>query len=142
MTITKTRDLVTYISNQLGWAPPLGDTRPAWKVASTETAKLSRAMAKNPKMFTFDNLILATEYMRKEKIVPRSPMAVVYYVGPALHAASAVEKRPLGELIDDAIGTEYELKHPGWRDWVSRLTNAFGPYRQEVYDSWRTERQP
>lgn len=142
MTVTKTTDLVTLISNQLGWAPPLDDNRPPWKVKATEASKLSRGIAKDPALYTFANLELAVEYMRRKHITPHSPLAVLTFVKPALKAANTVEVRPLGELVDEAIAYEYEQQAPGWEKWASRLTNAFGAYRQEVYDAWRADRRP
>jgi hypothetical protein len=140
MTVRNSVELVELISNQLGWAPPLGDTRPWHKVRTTEAAKLNRAIAKDPKSFTYDNLELAVEYMRGKKITPASTLAVCSFVKPALRESNQVEERPLGDLIDAAIARENELQRPEWTYWCRRLANAVGPYRQQVLDEWREAR--
>jgi hypothetical protein len=57
-----------------------------------------------------------------------------------LHRANEEIAQPLTDRIDAALTTEYEQQRPGWEDWVSRLSNAFGPFRDEVYEEWKAAR--
>lgn len=140
MTVRNATELVVRVSNTLGWAPPITDTRPLWKVRSAEAGKLSRAIRKNPELYTWDNLELAVAFMQRKRVTPRTPLAVLSYVEPALAEAYIPDERPLGEKVEEAITWERARELPGWEQWVLRFSRAFGAFREEIYNEWREVR--
>lgn len=138
--IRNATELVILISNTLGWAPPIDDPRPHYKTTSIEAGKLIKGIAKNPKLYTWDNLELAVAYMQRQRITPKSPSYVLHYVEKALAVAYQPDDRPLSDKVQEAITYERAQQLPGWEEWVQRFSRAFGDYRQEIYDDWRKAR--
>jgi len=137
--INKPLDFVIHCENVLGTSYPTN--QPLWQGRALEAKKLKAKMVKNPQLYTWENLTLAVEYLRRRRQAVASPVVACWYVKPALGEAPTPEPaRPLGDLIDEALADEQMQRLHGWQQWVSRLVRAQGDVRQEVYDEWRTER--
>lgn len=135
MTVRNATELVVLIENTLGWTPP--DHLPLWKSRSVEAGKINRQVEANPRLYTWHNLELAVEYLRRKRQPVKSPVGVIYAVEKALEDAAAPPvQRPLGELIDSALAWEHEHELPDSAKWIGWLTRASGNARQGVYDEW------
>lgn len=121
------------VEMRLGWEIPHRANRPRWKQVVTEAAKVNRKQAENPSLYTWTNLQLAVELLRREK-KSRSPVGVFAHVQRALDLA-----------LDDESDLEYEIRkvvtyeeQRGDPDgWAVRFARATGPYRRRLLDEWR-----
>lgn len=126
----KPTDFCKHVENHLGWAPPAG---PAWRQYQAEAHKVSARQASNPELFTWDNLQLAVNLLRKEK-KSATPLGVFYHVDRALDLA--MDKQHDTEVeLQEIIRHEAERGDPD--GWVGRLSRARGIYRQEALAEWK-----
>ena len=131
-------EFVQLVENTLGWAPPLDDTTPLFKRRAIEAGKVKSKIAKNPTLYTWHNLELAVEYLRRKRQGVKSPVGVLYKVEQAIAAANAPAPiSSVGEDINRAIEVELSHGKEGSEDWVGRLIRADGPGRREVLDAWQ-----
>lgn len=131
--ITTATDLVKHIENTLGWLPP--DDVPAWKARQIEAGKINRMMKKD-RLCTIENLLLATELLRRRRQEVKSPVGVCYFVQEALKATAEAEKVPdLNERLAAARAIE---ERP---EWVRRLERVVGPAAiLETLEEWEDSR--
>lgn len=138
MTAHNATELVVLCENALGWVPD--SSMPLWKARSIQAGRLKTAVAKDPRKLTWHNLELAVELLRRERQTISSPMFVIYKVDEALRLAQAPVSRPIGELIDAAIGREMAAPTERGSYWVGRFSRAVGKARLEVHAEWFAER--
>lgn len=126
-------DLVKHIENTLGWLPP--DDLPRWKARQVEAGKINRMMKKD-KRCTIDNLLLATELLRRRRQEIKSPVAVCYFVEEALRATAVAENTP--DLIERLEAARAVEDRP---EWARRLQRVFGPAAiLETLEEWEASR--
>lgn len=118
------------VENRLGWRPPdLG-----WRSYIPAARVVRRKIASNPRLYTWENLLLAVELLAREK-QPRSPAGVFAHVERALERKreddSDVEKR-----IQHAVGIEAGRGDP--EGWGVRFARAMGPFRLELIEEWES----
>lgn len=141
--IKNATEFVKMVENTLGWAPPLESTKPLWQVRSIEAGKVNRKIATNPNLYTWHNLELAVEYLRRRRQPVKSPVGVLFKVEAALGEANAPAPiSNLGDEINRAIEVELSHAREGHEEWVGRLIRADGSARRDVLDTWRAERGP
>ena len=131
-------DFIIHCENTLGWVPD--ETKELWKARSIQAGRLNKAIAKKPSLYTWENLELAVEFLRRKRQPIKSPMFVLYVVEDALRAAQEAQVRPLGEQIDEAIAAEYSQPELTSMTWVDQLSRSVGQYRQDTLTEWRAER--
>lgn len=131
-------DLVKHIENTLGWCAPWDDPRPPWKIRAVEVGKLKRVVAKDPKLYTMDNLLLAVEYLRRKREPVKSPVGVVYAVERALKELPSLEARPdVQERLERALSVVRGWPEgPARRRWERRLAVAQGAVLNETLDEF------
>lgn len=131
---------VEYVSNQLGWSPETPAALPMHRRMIIWASRVKKKVADNPSFYSWNNLVLAVEYMRRQHLEIRTPLAPFAYIPSALKVAADTTTSAMSDLIDQAI--EYELSHqlPGWESWRDRLARAFGGYRQQAYQEWQQAR--
>lgn len=131
-------DLVLAVENTLGWLPPVRKGKPAWRVRQVEAGKLNKARKRDPERLTIENLLLALEHCRRNRIEVKSPMALIYHVDEAVEAGR--DERALSDdleqLLADAVALERAARVEGWERWVGRFTRAQGEGRREVFREW------
>lgn len=137
MTVKNATEFVVLCENTLGYNPD--PTKELWKARSIMAGRLNKAIKAKPHLYTWENLELAVELLRRQRQPVASPMFVLYKVEEALKAAAAAQIRPLGELIDEAVAAERSLPQPS-QDWIDQLTRAVGKYRKDALDEWQAER--
>lgn len=135
----KWQKFVEHCENTLGVTYP--DDLPIWRARGVATMVLKKKIATKPEYYTWDNLMLAVAYLRKQQMTVQHPVAVCWWVEAALEvAATPTPPRPLGELIDSALAVEQMQRLFGWQYWVGRLVRSMGNARQDTYDEWYAER--
>lgn len=138
MKLTNAMQLVAHVENTLGWLPTGKGT--VWSQRALEAAKIKRKMGENPTLYSYGNIALAVEYLRRKRQPVASPVAALFYVEAALEHHHAAPVRPLGAQIDEAIRDELARPDAVSSSWVSRLTRVVGTARQQMYDEWLAER--
>jgi hypothetical protein len=138
MTVKNATEFVVHCENTLGWVPD--ETKELWKARSIQAGRLNKAIKTKPHLYTWANLELAVEYLRRKRQPIKSPMFVLYVVEDALRLASQESARPLADLIDEAIRLERAQPALTSDSWVGQLTRAVGTYRPDAYDEWKAER--
>lgn len=120
------------VETRLGWEAPAGGERRRYM---TEAGKVNKAIAKNPHVYTWDNLRLAVELLRREK-KSRTPFAVLAHVERARDLAldqdTDVEADIRGAM---AIETE----KGDLEGWAVRFARTEGAYRRIVLDEWKAQ---
>ena len=134
--------LVELCENLLGWDPyelTKNGTVPVWKVKAIEAGKINAAMKRSPKRVTLENLTIALDYCRREKIDILTPFGLVAMLKPALEAHQQPEVvTDLESQIEAAIAQEQESGDPD--GWAARFIRAIGPARIATYEEWRQAR--
>ncbi len=120
-----------HVEGRLGWEPP--DVEPQWRRYMVEARKVARKRQQDPNRFTWRNLTLAVELLRRRQLT-RTPCGVFAYVDLAVERAN-VEPTDLETAIVDAINAELCVGDPA--GWAGRLMRARGSYRREVLEEWR-----
>lgn len=120
------------VEARLGWSPP-DPALPEWQRYQSEAAKVKRRIEDNPVLYSWRNLSLAVELLRRQRI-ERTPIGVFAYVPAAIDAAR-VEDDDLELQISHAVAFEFSLGDPD--GWGARMTRARGAYRVEVYREWQ-----
>lgn len=139
MPVKNATEFVILCENTLGYNPD--ETKDLWKARAIMAGRLKRAIAQKPTLYTWANLELAVEMLRRQRQPIQSPLFVLYKVEEALKAApEATPPKPLAELVEQAVAAERSQPALTSASWVSQLTRAVGKYRQETYDEWRAER--
>ncbi len=138
MTVKNATEFVVLCENTLGWVPD--ETKELWKARSIQAGRLNKAIKKNPALYTWPNLELAVELLRRRRQPIKSPMFVLYVVEDALRLARQEQARPLADLVDEAIAFEHSQPALTSHSWIGQLTRAVGKYRQDAYDEWKAER--
>ena len=126
---TKTfRDFCIRVENTLGWSHDR--SMPRWKALSIEAAKLRRKMSTDPALYTWPNLELAVELLRREQREVDSPAAVCWHVERALALAAVPEPvlddidADIDELVNEIAQRELAAGDP--EGWAMRLLRAWG----------------
>lgn len=127
----KPADFIRHVENTLGWAP--AEDEPRWKATARESAKLVRKIKTKPHLYTWDNLMLTVELLRRERAVITSPVAVCTHVRRALDAQYQVVTSDIAGAIHAAITEAFTA---GEQTWVERLARASGDARHEVLAEW------
>lgn len=138
MTVKNATEFVVHCENTLGYVPD--ETKELWKARSIQAGRLNKAIKTKPQLYTWANLELAVEYLRRKRQPIKSPLFALYVVEDALRLARQEQDRPLGELIDEALHFERANSALTSHSWVDQLTRAVGKYRQDAYDEWKAER--
>lgn len=125
-----------HVENTLGWEPPeLKPGQPGWKRYMGEAAKLNRKIKTRPDLYTWDNLLLTVEWLRRQRKAA-GPTGVCWFVVEALKEAPApdpLSDRLTGEVFDALT----EAMVAGEPDWVETLARATGSARHQVLIDWR-----
>lgn len=141
---TGPKSFVEYVEGALGWVPPETATTPRWKAIINEAAKVKKKVATDPVLYTWENLALTVEWLRRRKEPIKTPTSVFWRVEAALRdsATPVVPERPtdIAVAVQQAIDREQAQRAPGWQGWVSRLTRAQGAGRQDTYNEWKAAR--
>jgi hypothetical protein len=140
MGVNTSTDFVVYCENNLGWVAPTSDKVPLWKARANEAGKLNRQMKLKPGLVTLDNLMLAVEYCRVAKEQPASPTALCWRIEKALKAAVPAGPSVTAMSIDDAIKWERDFPDAESDRWITLLTRAVGPARDDLLTEWRSAR--
>lgn len=136
MIIRNGTEFCQLVENTLGWEPD--ETLPPWKVMSAEVGKLKRKMATKPKLYTWENLTLAAELLRRERKTVTSPAAVCWHVERAIRAANQTVTSDIVGHIHAAVTEAFLAGEP---EWVERLARAIGDGRYEVLEQWKAFRE-
>lgn len=133
---------VIYVENTLGWDAVLSQKVPLFKARNVEAGILTKKMATNPRLYTWDNLALAVEYLRRQRKPVKSPTAVLWHVETAIKAANQPAKVTTVQAeIDEALAWEYNHALPDHVEWIGRLVRAgFGPGQRDVLVEWKAAR--
>lgn len=115
---------------RLGWEAPAGGERRRY---IAEAGKVARAIAKNPALYTWDNLALTVELLHREKKA-RSPLGVFAHV-----------ERALDLSLDNDGDIEVEIRAATWIEneagdpngWAVRFARTEGAYRRIALDEWK-----
>lgn len=119
-----------HVEAQLGWEAPAGADRRRY---IPEAGKVKRRITTDPERFTWENLLLAVELLRKEK-KSRSPIGVFEHVDRALDLALDTEVDVEAD-IREATRAEAAKGDPD--DWVVRFSRATGEFRRRALDEYR-----
>lgn len=130
--ITSATRFCKLVEAKLGWVPP-NPHAPAWLAYKQEASKVTNKIATDPELYTWRNLELAVELLRREK-KPRSPIGVFAHVARAVEMANEVEP-DLDTQIREA--TAYEVRRGDPAGWVTRFARAQGAYRAQALAEWR-----
>lgn len=138
MTVRTATEFVEMCENVLGWTPD--SSKPLWKARQIMAGRVNKTRASNPTLYSWLNLELTVEWLRRKRQMIQSPLFVFYKVEEAVREANRPEPpRPLTDLIAAALADE--MMNPTPSDfWVGRLTRSAGLARQDVYDEWVAER--
>lgn len=138
MTVKNATQLLLLIENQLGWVPQYDDeTKPLWKARAIHAGRINKKIKENPKLYTWANLELAVELIRRKREIIRGPLAVFFWVEEALELSNTpAVVRPLDVLITEAERIEHERADDESPTWLRRFSRALGNGRQGVYDDW------
>ncbi len=130
MTELKPTQFVLILENTLGL--PLDMSMPEWKARSIQAGQVKKKIAKNPRLYSWDNLLVAVEWCREHKKEIKQAAGIFHFVEQALkeRADSGALTDSLSRRVDAAIEREKSLGDPD--GFVSRLTRASGPVRGEV----------
>jgi hypothetical protein len=122
------RDFCIRVENTLGWSHDR--SMPRWRALSIEASRLRRKMDTDPALFTWPNLELAVELLRREQREVASPTAVCWHVERALALAAAPEPvlDGIDADIDDLVNeiAQRELADGDPEGWAMRLHRAWG----------------
>lgn len=136
MTITMTYvDFVERVENMLGWVPKGKGT--AYKLRSIEASRLKRKMDTNPALYTWENMLLALDWCRRNKYAT-TPTGVCWKVEQAVKQAA--DEKPLTETgagIQAAISVEQGRRDSLSEYWITRLSRSSGQARDDVLLEWR-----
>lgn len=139
MAFKNAKDVVIACENTLGFTHP--SHLPLWKSRSIEAGKLLKAMAKNPRLYTFRNLELTIAWFWRQRKPITSPAALTWFVEDAIENANEnVTVANLVERIDRAIAWEMENQLPDSGEWITRLTRSSGDGRSVTLNDWREAR--
>lgn len=125
------------VEGRLGWSP--GDFPPdvpGWQRYRAEAGKVQRKMRQDPARYTWRNLKLAVEFLRRQHLT-RTPIGVFAYVDAAL-AKSAVPETQIEGRIQAAIAAETAQGDPD--GWAARLMRVHHSYRLEALVEWEAAR--
>ena len=129
--VKRATELVRTVENTLGWAPHNRRQRNLMIVAVL--AKIEE----QPTLYTWHNLALTVELLRRQRVQAGSPMFLFCKVQEAVDAAYIpVLVSTLAQLVEGAIEREQDRQLDGWQDWVGRLSRATGQGRQVAHDQW------
>lgn len=124
-------EFVKIVESRLGFVIPPVD--PHWETYRQEASKVKRKIATNPQLYTWDNLLLAVEYLA-QKGMSRNPVGVFSFVESAL----AVAKEPEQDVeLDIRAAIRVELHRGDPDGWLPRFSRAVGGYRREALEEWR-----
>lgn len=125
---------IVHVENTLGWEAPVGEE---WQRYQREARNVILRQETNPELYTWRNLMLATEYLRRRK-TSRSPLGVFAYVELAL-AEAPVDDTELETNIRTAVARE--LRAGDILGWAARFARATGSYRGQAYAEYTAAHQ-
>ena len=121
------------VENVLGWSPPRRRNDKPWTGYAALAKRVNEKITTDPVLFTWANLELAVELLRREKL-PRNPLGVFAHVAravkPAVESESDVEVE-----IRKAIAYEVLRGDPG--NWEVRFARVHPSLRAQTLDEWR-----
>lgn len=128
--MTGPKEFMRHVENTLGWHPPKG-----YAAQGAYAQRISARMGES-EAFTWHNLELAVELLRREKL-PRSPMGVFHHVARAVAMEVDVEE-DLDVAVRNAIAIEVAKGDPD--GWESRFTRCHPLYREQLLTEYRSTR--
>lgn len=141
MTVKNATELCALVENTLGWTPIVSDKMPRWRAIAIMAGRVNKKIETNPKLYTWRNLEIAVAYLWAKRQQVRSPMGIFYVVEDAVAQSYETPQQPLGDQVEQAIRTEYEIDDAQTIRWVTRLSRAFGDARADVLVEWRAARR-
>lgn len=125
-----------HVENTLGWEPTVKDGDPKWKRYMVEAAKLNRKVKSDKDLYTWDNLLLTVEWLRRKRKAT-TPTGVCWHVEKALKEAAVPD--PLNDHLTALVFSAItEAMVAGEPDWVEKLARATGSARTEALTDWKT----
>ena len=111
---------------------------PLHKARAIEAGKLNKAMKRDPRKVTLDNLELAATYCFEKRIPIKSPYGLVYKIEEALALQATPElTSDLAESVQRALAWEADHHDSSSSAWSERLTRAHGDARASVLADWK-----
>lgn len=132
---TKALAFLQVVENTLGWDPGKRGSRRRGQ--ELYVGKVLDKIATNPQLYTWDNLGLAVELVRRKRHVIQSPLNVFSFVEEAVELAYVPIERPLDEEMAEATRLEYSRTDPDAELWLMRLARAADHARADVLQMWR-----
>lgn len=138
------RNFVLFVENTLGLAIPTTKTA-RYRTLILEASHLKKKVETNPELYTWENLALTVEWLRRRREHIKSAAGVCFRVEAALKdSGNTHQPAPVVDVaveIQRAIAWEQQNQMPGYQAWIALLTRSAGAGRQEVYNEWEWARQ-
>lgn len=114
---------------------------PLYKARAIEASKIKKAMLRDPRVVTLDNLELAAQYCFEKRIDIKTPYGLVFKIEEALkHVAEPEVTSSLDDLVQRALAWEADQPASSSRDqWITSLTRAHGEARKLVLTDWKQD---
>lgn len=133
--IKRAGQLVRHIENTLGWNSQSGMGRV--KLRRVMVDRMLTTISQNPTLYTWENLYLTVELLRRKRVQVKSPLFIFFKVEEAVaHANTPVAVSSLADQIAKAVAHEQGTQRDGWQVWVRQLNRAVADYRQDALDEW------
>lgn len=131
---------VEHCEQTLGWSPNPRAGLSRGRRAAAE--KLLTRMKQNLALFTWPNLHLAVELLRRRRTTIGSPSAVCLYVDEAVRkAVEPVVRIDVAARVERAADYEQANRLPDWQHWYGRLVRARGDAREQLVTEWSHARK-
>lgn len=134
-------DVVTLVSNTLGWAPSWEDPRPFWKIRGNEASKLKRAAER--RKVTVQDAVNAVEYLRQRRKTVDSPVYVIFAAEDLKKVSIPPQEADLDAAVREVIGQVRgsDLPDGQMRLWERRAARATtNSLKQALLDDWGARR--
>lgn len=122
------------------WTPEHPEPYQKW--SGMESHKLFLVMRK--RKISNDEFVLCVRYCQRHHKRIENAVWVFRFISEAKQELrEALKSKPSGELaigVDEALRYERALAAEDSKTWISKLTRAVGPYREEVLNDWRAAR--
>ena len=129
--IKRATELVQTVENTLGWAPH------GVRHRKLVVAEVVGKIAERPGVYTWENLAITVEFLRRKRIQVGSPMYLFRRLEEAVEAAYLPPPvSTLAQLVEAAVLHEQATQREDWQHWVGRLTRATGAGRLVAHDAW------
>lgn len=121
----------TYVEAELGWDNP--NAFKGYQSYMTEAAKVKRKIATRPDLYTWKNLQLAVQLLKREHQT-RTPVGVFAHVERAQESATA-DDIPVEVDVQRAIAAEQLRGDPD--GWIGRFMRAAPAFQTQLLMEWR-----